>query len=97
MTGPESPEAITGNFEAASRSNPFFAQIEREERELIDPATGRLRAELARAVACPVCDADDAEPLIDERREEFEALICRLGMGYRIKLVAQRVEGSATT
>lgn len=71
MTGPGGPEAITGNFEAASRRNPFFAQLEREERELIDPATGCLRAELARGVACPVCDADDAEPLLDKRGYTF--------------------------
>jgi 2-polyprenyl-3-methyl-5-hydroxy-6-metoxy-1,4-benzoquinol methylase len=55
----------------ASRRNPFFAQLEREERELIDPATGRLRAELARQVTCPVCDADDAEPLFDKRGYTF--------------------------
>lgn len=71
MTGSGGPKAITGNFEAASRRNPFFAQLEREERELIDPATGRLRAELARGVACPVCDADDAEPLLDKRGYTF--------------------------
>lgn len=71
MTGPGGPEAITGNFEAASRRNPFFAQLEREEQELIDPATGRLRAELARGVACPVCDTDDAEPLLDKRGYTF--------------------------
>jgi 2-polyprenyl-3-methyl-5-hydroxy-6-metoxy-1,4-benzoquinol methylase len=71
VTGPGGPEAITGNFEAASRRNPFFAQLEREEQELIDPATGRLRAELARGVACPVCDTDDAEPLLDKRGYTF--------------------------
>ena len=61
----------TGNFEVDSRRNPYFTQLEREEQELIDPVTGRLRAELARYVVCPVCDADDPEPLFDKRGYTF--------------------------
>ena len=34
-------------------------------------------------------------PQVDAKLVEREALICRLGTGYRIKLVAQRGGGSA--
>ncbi|MFQ5945499.1 MAG: class I SAM-dependent methyltransferase, partial [Anaerolineae bacterium] len=63
--------APTGNFELDSKRNPYFAQLEKEEQELIDPATGRLRADLARYVVCPVCDTDNPELLFDKRGYTF--------------------------
>ena len=61
----------TDNFEVDSRRNPYFAQLEKEEQDLIDQTTGRLRADVARHVNCPTCDADDPEPLFEKRGYTF--------------------------
>jgi 2-polyprenyl-3-methyl-5-hydroxy-6-metoxy-1,4-benzoquinol methylase len=68
---PSARTPAVDNFEVATRRNPYFAQLEKEERELIDPATGRLRSDLARFVTCPVCDADEPDTLFEKRGYTF--------------------------
>lgn len=43
------------SFEKDTGRDAYFAQLEKELAELIDPATGLLSADCARAVPCPLC------------------------------------------
>lgn len=63
------------NFDETTGRKQFFENVDRELSKLIDPATGKVRAELLEHVNCPVCDANSYDPLFV--KQGFDFVRCR--------------------
>ena len=59
------------SFEKRTGRDKYFAALDREIRELLDPATGMLDARYARHVACAICGEDRPETLFVKRGYTF--------------------------
>lgn len=59
------------NFDETTGRKQFFENVNRELNKLIDPSTGKVKAELLERVNCPVCDADSYELLFVKQGFDF--------------------------
>lgn len=59
------------NFDDTTGRSKFFQNVDRELNKLIDPATGKVRAELLEQVRCPICDAGTHEHLFVKQGFDF--------------------------
>lgn len=79
------------NFDEVTGRKKFFDNVNKELNKLIDPATGKVRAELAEYVHCPNCEADSYDPLFV--KQGFDFVRCKdCGLVY----VTPRLLESAT-
>jgi len=82
---------MNNNFDDATGRSNFFDNVNKELNMLIDPATGKVRAELLEKVKCPVCEADSFDPLFV--KQGFDFVRCR---NCKLVYVNPRLLESAT-
>jgi 2-polyprenyl-3-methyl-5-hydroxy-6-metoxy-1,4-benzoquinol methylase len=63
--------AVDLSFEKRTGRDKYFAALEREILQLVDPATGLLSREFSRLVACSICQEDLPETLFVKRGYTF--------------------------
>lgn len=63
------------NFDETTGRTKFFDNMGRELERLTDPATGKIRAELAEHIDCPNCGADSYDRLFS--KQGFDFVRCR--------------------
>lgn len=59
------------NFDDTTGRKKFFDNVNKELNKLIDPATGKVRAEMLEHVNCPNCDANSYEHLFEKQGFDF--------------------------
>lgn len=59
------------NFDESTGRARFFENVNKELNRLIDPATGKVKAELLEQVKCPVCEAVGFDPLFTKQGFDF--------------------------
>lgn len=79
------------NFDDATGRAKFFDNVNKELTKLIDPATGKVKADLVEHVKCPACDADSYEPLF--AKQGFVFVRCK---NCNLVYVTPRLLESAT-
>jgi 2-polyprenyl-3-methyl-5-hydroxy-6-metoxy-1,4-benzoquinol methylase len=59
------------NFDNTTGRSQFFSNVDKELGKLIDPATGKVRAELVEHINCPNCDGNSYEHLFIKQGFDF--------------------------
>lgn len=59
------------NFDESTGRSRFFENVNKELNRLIDPDTGKVKAELLEQVNCPVCEAEAFDPLFVKQGFNF--------------------------
>jgi len=59
------------NFDKETGRDEVWAKIEQELLELVDPRTGKVRAELVAEVSCPVCETSEARHVFSKTGFDF--------------------------
>ena len=62
---------MKSNFDETTGRSKFFENVNKELNRLIDPATGKVKAELLEQVHCPVCEAQEFDPLFTKQGFDF--------------------------
>lgn len=59
------------DFTAVTGRDAYFAKLEEELRLLVDPATGKLRSDIASVIPCPNCGSGEYSPLWSKNGFDF--------------------------